>query len=232
MLIRENLWLKFSVSPHPYPINLHLLREHCARVGTADKVSPNRNVENDKEWSLKLGRTIDSARDVRFRILNSIDVPPDRTSGTRNCERTEARRKRTRGIENSAKRHVVPTRIGPVDGAEVSERILALDFHDVDLAARGPADSCDAVTEHPESRPDSLPFRRVDACLDPRVDAKRLFALRFESSRCECVSTKIFSTRFDHQHSICYPRVLWSAGVVLKFVVAPTTAAEIEAPVR
>ena len=91
MIIRANLMLKFSVSPDPYPINLHLLRKHCACVGTADKVSANCNVENDKEWCLKLGRTIDSTRDVRLCVLNSIDVPPDRASRTRNRERTEAR---------------------------------------------------------------------------------------------------------------------------------------------
>ena len=177
MFIRANPSPKVLVPPHSNPVNLHLLRKHCAPVGTADKVSAHRNVENDKEWSLKLGGAVDSTRDVRLRILNSIDVPPDRTSGARNRERSEARRQRTGRIEDPAKRHVVSTRIGPVNRAEVSERILALNLHDVDFATRGPANGSDAVAEHPESRPDSLPFRRVDARLNPRVDAERLFAL-------------------------------------------------------
>ena len=68
----------FSVTPDSHPINLHLLRKHRAAVGIADEVSTNRNVENDEERALKLGRAVDSARDVRFRILHTIDVPLDR----------------------------------------------------------------------------------------------------------------------------------------------------------
>src|ERR1043166_564805 len=159
-------------SPHSYPINLHLLWKHSAAVGTADKVSTDCDVEDDEEWRLKLGGAVYSTCDVCLRILNAIDVPPDRASGARDRERVEARRERARRIEDSAKRDVVATRVGPVNRAEVSRRVLALNLHDVDLAARRPADGADAVAEHPERGPDSLPFWRVDASLDPGVDTE------------------------------------------------------------
>ena len=65
------------VTPDSHPINLHLLRKHSAAVGIADEISANRDVEDDEEWALKLGRAIDAARDVRFSILHTIDVPLD-----------------------------------------------------------------------------------------------------------------------------------------------------------
>src|ERR1700741_1963179 len=68
---------KDLVSPDPYPINLHLLRKHRTAVGIAGKVPPNRNVEKDKERTLKLGGAVDSARDVCLGILDPIDVPLD-----------------------------------------------------------------------------------------------------------------------------------------------------------
>lgn len=69
---------KVSGSPDSHPINLHLLRKYGTRVGIADEVSANCNVEEDKERSLKFGRAVYAARDVCFRILDAIDVPPDR----------------------------------------------------------------------------------------------------------------------------------------------------------
>src|SRR6185503_5967218 len=114
----------------------------------------------------------------------------------------EAGRERTRRIEDAAERNVLPILIGPMNRAEVSERVLALYLHDVDLSARRPTNRTNAVTEHPESGPDSLPFRRVDACLDPRVDAERLFALRLHTSRRVRASAEVLPARFDHEHSI------------------------------
>src|SRR6185369_13695581 len=172
-----------SVSPNSYPVNLHLLRKYSRTVGTANKVSTNSHVKQNKEWALKLRSAIDSTRDIRLGILNSIDVPLDRTAGARDRVRVKAGRERSGRIINSAKRDVLSTRVGPVNRTEVSKRVLALNLHDVDLAARRPADRADAVAEHPERRPDSLTFRRVDARFDPRVDAERLFALRLHSSR-------------------------------------------------
>src|ERR1044072_8328842 len=111
----------------------------------------------------------------------------------------EAGRERSRRIESSAERGVVSIHIGPMNRAEVSEWVLALDLHDVDLSARRPANRADAVAEHPESGPDALPFRRVDACLDPRVDAEGLFALRFHSRRGVSVAAKVLSSRMKTQ---------------------------------
>lgn len=81
------------VSPHSHPINLHLLRKHSAAIWGADKVSANRNVEDDEERALKLRRAIDSARNVRFRVLNPIDIPLDRSRSARDRKRMKARRK-------------------------------------------------------------------------------------------------------------------------------------------
>src|SRR5687768_10774411 len=81
-----------SVTPYPHPVDLHLLREDSAGVGSADKVSANCNVEDDEEWSLKFGRAVDAARYIRLRILNPIDVPLDRSCGARNRKRVKARR--------------------------------------------------------------------------------------------------------------------------------------------
>src|SRR6202008_1973711 len=98
----------------------------------------------------------DSTRDVCLSILDPIDVPFDRSSGTRDRIRVESSRKRAGRIVNSSERGMVAIPIGPVNRAEVFSRVLALNLHDVDLAAGGPANRTDAVAEHPESRPDSL----------------------------------------------------------------------------
>src|ERR1044072_1767225 len=119
----------------------------------------------------------------------------------------EAGRERGRRIEDPAERDVLPILISPVNRTEVSERVLTLNLHDVDLSARRPPNRGYAVTEHPESGPDALPFRRVDACLDPRVDAERLFALCFHARRGVSVATEILAPCFDHEVSVFYPCV-------------------------
>ena len=50
-----------SGSPHPDPIDLHLLRKYCAAVWTADKVTPDGYVEENKELALEFGRAVHSA---------------------------------------------------------------------------------------------------------------------------------------------------------------------------
>jgi hypothetical protein len=65
-----------SVSPNPHPINLHLLWKDRAAVRTADEITANRDVENDKELALKLGRAIHSARDIALEVLDPIDLTP------------------------------------------------------------------------------------------------------------------------------------------------------------
>ena len=45
----------------PKPINLHLLWKRSAAIGTADEVSANSDVEDDKERALKLRRAVDAA---------------------------------------------------------------------------------------------------------------------------------------------------------------------------
>jgi len=50
-----------SGSPHPHPIDLHLLRKYSAAVWTADKVTPDGYVEENKELALEFGRAVHSA---------------------------------------------------------------------------------------------------------------------------------------------------------------------------
>src|SRR5437773_2628668 len=47
--------------------------------------------------------------------------------------------------------------------------LLADVLHDVDLAARGPADGGDVVAQHPESGPQPLPARYLNTGLDATV---------------------------------------------------------------
>src|ERR1051326_8178552 len=61
-------------------------------------------------------------------------------------------------------------------------RLFADVFHDVDLAAVGPADLVDVFAEHPERRPDSLPARNLDAGFETSIGLSE-FALRFEAGR-------------------------------------------------
>ena len=44
--------------------------------------------------------------------------------------------------------------------------LAAAVLHDVELAARGPADAGEVVAEHPERRPESLSRGELDARLD------------------------------------------------------------------
>ena len=126
---------KISVGPNSHPINLHLLRKHSGAVRTADKVSANRDVEDDEERALKLGRAVYAARNVSLGILDPIHIPLDRSPGARHRKRVKTRRQRSGRIEDSSKRDVIAARISPVDCPKVSERVLSLDLHDVDLSA-------------------------------------------------------------------------------------------------
>src|SRR6185503_17258765 len=58
---------------------------------------------------------------------------------------------------------------GAVNRAVDRGRLLADVLHDVDLAARRPADRADVVTEHPDRRPVPLPFGKLRAHLDASV---------------------------------------------------------------
>src|SRR5260370_18745723 len=60
-------------------------------------------------------------------------------------------------------------------------RLLADIFHDVDFAARGPADGSDVVAEHPEGGPHSLPCGYFYAGFEAAVGLAEE-ALGFEAS--------------------------------------------------
>src|SRR5262249_12997093 len=56
-----------------------------------------------------------------------------------------------------------------VHGAVNCRGLTADVFHDVDLAAGGPAHRANVVTEHPEGGPDTLSERNLNACLESAI---------------------------------------------------------------
>src|ERR1700754_534115 len=127
---------------------------------------------------------------------------------------------------------MVPIRVGPVHGAEVSERILSLYLHNVHLAAGGPSDAADVGAEGPERRPYPLPLRRFDSGFDPGVDAERLVSAGIHTGRRVGTPAEVLAARFDDQHSVYDARVLRAVGVVFQLVVTKAAVAEIKVPVR
>src|SRR5437764_15469124 len=62
---------------------------------------------------------------------------------------------------------------GAVNGAVNQTRFFADIFHDVDLAAGGPAGFVDVVAQHPKCRPDALSARNLDAGLEAAVGLRK-----------------------------------------------------------
>src|SRR5437764_14030035 len=71
---------------------------------------------------------------------------------------------------------------GAVNGAVNQTWFFADIFHDVDLAAGGPAGFVDVVAEHPEGGPDALSARNLDAGLEAPVGLRK-FAKCFQARR-------------------------------------------------
>jgi hypothetical protein len=107
-------------------------------------------------------------------------------------------------------------------------------FHDVDLAALGPADRVDVVAEHPKGGPDTLAFwnfypgfeaaeglSEQALCLQTRG---RVFAGD------AVAAFKIFFASGDNEVAVLDAGVLPAIRVGLEFVIAPTVAAEVVGP--
>ena len=61
--------------PNDRPVHLHLLRKYSRAVGIADEISADRDVEQDEERALKLGRAVDAARNVGDENQNMREPP-------------------------------------------------------------------------------------------------------------------------------------------------------------
>lgn len=77
-------------------------------------------------------------------------------------------------------------------------------LHDVELAARGPADGADVLAQHPESRPDALAKRELDPRNNPPILPTEIRRMRrgLRASRLQPrrrVIPRAVANRTDHQ---------------------------------
>src|SRR5215472_10008492 len=123
---------------------------------------------------------------------------------------------------------------GPVHAAMHLVGLLADVLHDVDLAAGGPADGIDVVTEHPERGPDSLPGRNLDASLEAPVGLREvgggLQAGRGVAAGDTVGAGVVLLEHVDDEVSILLNGILGACRVVLELVVSPAIAAALERP--
>src|SRR5437588_580310 len=113
-------------------------------------------------------------------------------------------------------------------------RFLTDIFHDVDLAASWPAGGTDVVTQHPESRPDTLAVRDLNSRLEPSVGLTELIPGE-QSCRCVVASYTVSSLEgflecLNYQESTFLIRVGSATRISFEFVVAPTVTANVEGP--
>ncbi len=113
-------------------------------------------------------------------------------------------------------------------------RFAADVFHDVDLAARRPADFVDVVAEHPERGPDSLSIGNFDAGFEASVGLIE-FALRVQARggvvASHAVGASVGFLERDHfQIAVLDVQVLRTGGVVLQFLVASAFAVDLNLP--
>ena len=115
----------------------------------------------------------------------------------------------------------------PVHAARLPADVL----HDVDFAARGPADLLAATPEHPERGPHTLPARDTNPCLDAAV-LPRCQALGLEASRRVLPVSKRLLTRIDDEMAVFDARILGASSVELQLMVSPAAAAGLPDPFR
>src|SRR6266481_2212033 len=133
-------------------------------------------------------------------------------------------------LENGSKVTCAAGSAGAMQGTVNGGGFLADIFHDVDLAALGPAHGRDVLAEHPQRGPHSLPCRDFDSCLEAAISLREE-ALRFEA--CGRVSARhavgagvVLFLRRDYQIPFFSIRVLKATGVVLELLIAPAVAAD------
>src|SRR5207249_6633995 len=122
------------------------------------------------------------------------------------CESVEIVRELLSMGQCVGRTYAAPTRVTRSMKSAMNDRRLFTDvFHDVDLAAVGPMDSIEVVTQHPKCRPNSLPVRDLNSRLKPSV---RLAELILGEQSCGSVVAnylvrpgEIFLERLDYEQA-------------------------------
>src|SRR6185436_147009 len=119
----------------------------------------------------------------------------------------------------------------------VNDRRLFADiFHDVDLAAVGPMDCIDVLTQQPECRPEALAVRNSDSRFKPPIGLGELI-LREQPGGSVIASYlvgsgKRFLSGSDNERTGLDAGVHVAAGIGFEFVITPTVPAEVKGPLR
>src|SRR5260370_2353692 len=119
-------------------------------------------------------------------------------------------------------------------GAMNDRRLLADIFHNVNLAAQGPSHRADIVTQHPESRPQTLAVGDFDSSFKAPIGLPKR-SLRFQPCRSVITrntigSRKGFVKRLDNQIAVLQSYILHATGVGLQLIVAPAFPSNIVGP--
>src|SRR5256712_5211410 len=198
---------------YPHVVHAHGLREDSGRIRTAGPIPSHRNVENDEKRMV-----VHPASRKTFggdsQVEGIVDVPANRIllplDGVH-----------VKGVGERARAHVIcaadalRTGVpGAVHRAVHPAGLLADVLHDVDLAARGPADRGDVVAQHPERGPQPLTARYLNTGLDATV-LPRAQALGLEPGRRVFAVRERLVTGLDDEVARVDVRVLDAVGVEL-----------------
>ena len=217
-------------------VNAHVIDQHALRwkhgggVGVSGPVAAHRQIKKQEEWFVK------DPLPPRFQVRACtahveiiVDVEVHGISVPLDSENVEVIRKALLAGQSVGRFDAGAADVsGAMDRAVNRSRLLTDVFHDVDFAARGPADFVDVIAEHPEGGPHALAVRNLDACFEASIGLGE-FAQGLKSGRgvvsCDALRTSvIFRQRRDHQVPLSNRHIRVAIGVVLEFLVAPALA--------
>src|SRR5437899_948134 len=207
---------------HPHIIHPHRLREDGGCIRITRPVTTHGHVEKDEKGVVvhpPPGQGIRGdglVQHVVYVPANRSRLPLDGVDVKRVGKR--ARRQVVRAAD--ASRAGVPR---AVYCAVHPARFLADLLHDVDLAARGPADGGDVVAQHPERGPQPLSARYLNTGLDATV-LPRAQTLGLESGRGVPAGGERLPAGLDDEVARIDVRVLDPVGVELELAVPPPIA--------
>src|SRR5689334_25026547 len=148
-------------------------------------------------------------------VQGAVDVPADRVQLP--LDREHVKRVRERAArEVVGAGDTIGTGVARAVHRTVHGRWLLADvLHDVHLAAPGPADLRDVVTQHPERGPQPLSTRDLNARLDP-AERPLPQTLSLEARRGVRAVAERLLPRRDYEIAVLEVRVLDPIGVVLE----------------
>src|SRR6266516_959853 len=216
-----------SPSPADLPVRTHIvhphrLRKDRRRIRVAGPGPTDRYVQNDEErmivhpWSGQVMRS-DGL------IQRIVDVPANRARVPLDGEDMKRVGEGTRAHLVRAGDALCPGVAGAMHRAVHPARLLADVLHDVDLAARGPADRDAVIAQHPEGGPQALPARDLDPRFHAPV-APRAQPLGLESGGRVVTVSERLTARRDGEIAAFDTRVFGAVGVELELRVAPAAA--------